>query len=212
MKQIIIFLLLVILGFVVYDFYYDYKRFHTEEARYTIPANIDADYYDQQTVLNYRQAVEELDDYVLQQWVANDIDLRNPEDDDADTRLALKKYAQKKALIATLEDKLMASYELKKTGLSNDKIKALLHGAKQDNAAIYRKMLETVPSATLQIGAKGVLVYEMQKRLKNLGYDLPADGIYSIITTNVLKEFELQNELFADGVLDLVTFEELFAN
>lgn len=105
MKQIIIIILLVILGFIIYDFYYDYKRFHTEEARYAIPETIDEDYYDQTTLLQYRQAVEELDDYVLQQWVANGIDLRSPEDDDADTRLALKKFAAKKALVATLEVK-----------------------------------------------------------------------------------------------------------
>ncbi|MDP5078217.1 MAG: peptidoglycan-binding protein [Nonlabens sp.] len=210
MKQIIIFLLLVILGFIIYDFYYDYKRFHTEEARYAIPETIDEDYYDQATVLQYRQAVEELDDYVLQQWVANGIDLRNPEDDDADTRLALKKFAAKKALVATLEAKLIASTNYKKQGLGNAEIERLAHGEKQDPALPYRKMIEQAPGATIQIGSKGALVFELQNKLVAAGKNIPVDGIYSNITAVALQEYEQANGLFPDGVLDLVTFNKLF--
>jgi len=190
MKQIIIFLLLIILGFIVYDFYYDYKRFHTDDTRYAIPENIDINYYDPTTVLQYRQAVEELDDYVLQQWVANDIDLRNPEDDDASTRLALTRYAQKKALVATLETRLTASTQLKKEGLSNEAIQAVQNGKKQDPSQAYRHMIETSAGATVQIGAKGALVYELQKRLVAAGYDIPLDGICSVVTASALQEFE----------------------
>jgi hypothetical protein len=210
MKQIIIFLLLVILGFIIYDFYYDYKRFHTEEAHYTIPETIDEDYYDQATVLQYRQAVEELDDYVLQQWVANGIDLRNPEDDDADTRLALKKFAAKKALVANLEAKLTASTNYKKQGLGNTEIERLAHGEKQDPAMPYRKMIEQAPGATIQIGSKGALVFELQNKLVASGKNIPVDGIYSNITAAALQEYEQANGLFPDGVLDLVTFNKLF--
>ena len=67
MKQLIIFILIVILGFVAYDFYKDWARFHTPEYHYTTAASIDTDYHNQTVVKDYHTTVTDLNVFVKMQ-------------------------------------------------------------------------------------------------------------------------------------------------
>ncbi|MEP0480303.1 MAG: peptidoglycan-binding protein, partial [Nonlabens sp.] len=122
MKPIIIFLLLCILGFVSYDFYKDWDRFHAPEYHYQTEVVIDKDYHDSSVVIDYHAAIQDLNSYVKLQWTANDIDVRLPEEDDLETTLAVEKYAQKLARVSYLEQKLAQSARYKSKGWNNQQI------------------------------------------------------------------------------------------
>ena len=60
MKQIIIFLLVIIIAIIGYGTYNDYKRYNSPEVDYKTEKNIDLSYHNQETVFNYYKAIEEL--------------------------------------------------------------------------------------------------------------------------------------------------------
>ena len=99
MKQIIIFLLLNIAFFIGYGKYNQYKRYNSSEVNYKTEKKIDLEYHNQELVINYNKAIEELNSFVMLQWAANNIDVRTPEDDDTKTKDALTKYAKKLAIV-----------------------------------------------------------------------------------------------------------------
>ena len=87
MKKIIIFLLVIIVLLIGYGKYSQYKRYSSPEINYKTDKNIDVSYHNQELLLNYYEAVEALDSYVMLQWSANKIDVRTPEDDDIETNV-----------------------------------------------------------------------------------------------------------------------------
>ena len=82
MKAIIIFLLAIIAGIMSYNFYHTWYRFHPPNYRYSTDVKVPDNHPDKGLLLNYHEAVEKLNGYIITQWSAYDIDVRNPEDDD----------------------------------------------------------------------------------------------------------------------------------
>jgi len=123
MKQIIIFLLVIIFLIIGYGQYKQYKRFTLENYEYQVNDSVDLDYHDKSFLLDYYEAVEELNGYIITQWSANDIDVRIPEDDNEENRLVYKAYAKKLAKVKFYEDQLLKSTEHKGKGMSNQDIK-----------------------------------------------------------------------------------------
>ena len=83
MKQIIIFLLIIILGIIGYGQYKKHQRFSLENYGYKKSENVDNNYHDKTLVYNYFQAIEDLNSYVASQWSVHSIDVRNPKEIDA---------------------------------------------------------------------------------------------------------------------------------
>ncbi|WP_397447078.1 peptidoglycan-binding protein [Polaribacter sp. R77954] len=215
MKQIIIFLLLVIASLIAYGVYSDYQRYNSPEVNYKTMKNIDTSYYNKALLFNYYQAIEDLDCFVMLQWSANKIDVKTPEDDDIETRLAVGTYANKLAKVTYYEAILQNSLRLKDKGLSNTEIKFIeekgislkTYQRQQKNNQI--KALFN-PNSKLYNGSKNAIVYEVQKELKNKGYKIEIDGVYRVETLNAIKQFEEKNSLLADGFLDKLTLDVLF--
>ncbi|WP_124981784.1 peptidoglycan-binding domain-containing protein [Nonlabens xiamenensis] len=219
MKQIIIFLLLVILGFIVYDFYGDWRRFHPSVAAYKKSNKIDVNYHDSQTLRDYYKAVAALDNFVQLQWTAHDIDLRYPESDDDMTWVSLEEYADLQATVAYYERKLEQSAQWKAQGWDNERIRNKELGISQPLPTDHQKrllllqqMLKDKPSASLEAGDRGPLVFEAQRLLVQSGQEIPVDGVYSRITSEAVQAFEEQNNLYPDGQLDVLTFSQLIKN
>jgi hypothetical protein len=78
MKQIIIFILVIIALMIAFGQYKQYKRFSLTEYQYTANKNIDLNYHDRSFLLDYYQAIENLNGYVIMQWSLESIDVRNP--------------------------------------------------------------------------------------------------------------------------------------
>ena len=123
MKQIIIFLLVIIVVLIGFGKYSQYKRFNSPEIDYKTEKKIDFQYHNQAFLLGYYDAIENLNSYTKLQWTANSIDVRAPKNDDLETQIAVKEYSKRLANVHYFEAILENSYKLKSQGMSNQDIK-----------------------------------------------------------------------------------------
>ena len=217
MKQILIVILVVILLIFGYNQYSNYKRFHSPGVDYTSNKKIDLNYHDKNFLLNYYQAIEDLNSYVRVQWVTQDVDVRSPEDDDEDTKNAVLGYNKKLGVVKFYEDKLVESAVLKNQGISNKEIIVFEQNglkAKDYNQYLKRKFLiDTYKSNpekySLKVGDYSSFIFELQKKLVEKGHEIPIDGLFRDITFNAVRAFEEKNGLFPDGKIDMLTLEYL---
>ncbi|MBF4983737.1 peptidoglycan-binding protein [Nonlabens mediterrranea] len=216
MKQLIIFILIIILGFIVYDFYKDWDRFHAPEYHYSTEAIIDQEYHNQDVVMMYHDAITDLNSFIKLQWTANDIDVRLPEDDDLETTLAVEEYAQKLSRVTYLEQKLAQSASYKSNGWNNQQIIDFENNHSNpeeikafDQKSLMKELYNNHWENSQRIGAKNVLIFEIQKILIARGYDISLDGVFAKATMEALANFESKNNLFPDGKIDVLTFEAL---
>lgn len=217
MKQIIIALLVVVFLILGFNLYSDYKRFHSPGSDYISSQKIDLNYYDSTTLQNYYQAIEEVNSYVRTAWANDDVDVRNPEDNDDDTKAVVSGYTKKLGVVKLYEDKLVQSAKMKSEGLNDKDVIAFEESgfkAKDYNEFIKRKFLmETFKSNpekySLKVGDFNSFVYELQKILVKKGYNIPIDGLFRDITLKAVGAFEQKNGLFPDGKLDAVTLDYL---
>ncbi|MEO9570280.1 MAG: peptidoglycan-binding domain-containing protein [Polaribacter sp.] len=215
MKQLIIILLLIIAFLIGYGKYSQYKRYNSPNVDYKTDKKLDYDYHNQELVLNYFTAIENINSYVKTQWSANSIDVRAPENDDDETKLAVSNYSKKLATLKYYETKLENSATLKDNGLSNKEIQFLEKTG--TNLQDYKKTIATnkiksmfKANKKMIYGQKSALIFEIQKKLNNKGFQIVLDGVYKIETLNAIKDFEEKNNLLADGVLDVLTLDVLF--
>lgn len=216
MKQLLIFLLVIILGFITYDFYKDWKRFQSPNYHYTNDTAVDKNYHDQSVVMDYHNAITDLNAYVKLQWTTNDIDVRLPEYDDLETQIAVKEYAQKLGHVMYLEEKLTQSATYKSKGWDNSKIIAFENNqlspeliAKKKQRELLQQLYKSERLISQRIGAKSPLIFEVQKQLINKGYKIPLDGVFAKITISALADFETKNNFYPDGKIDELTFNAL---
>ncbi len=212
MKQIIIFLLVIIALLIGYGKYNQYKRYSSPEINYKSDKNIDVSYHNQELLINYYEAVETLDSYVMLQWSANKIDVRTPEDDDIETKIAVENYAKKLAKVHYYEAILENSTKLKEKGLDNNAIKFLETTGTDFNTHQRKLKTEKIKNlfnsnVKLYNGEKNAIIYEVHKELHRKGDTITVDGVYRIETFNAIKAFEEKNNLLADGYLDDLTLE-----
>ena len=215
MKKIIIFLLVIIVLLIGYGKYSQYKRYSSPEINYKTDKNVDISYHNQEILMNYYEAVEALDSYVMLQWSANEIDVRTPEDDDIETKVAVENYAKKLAKVHYYEAILENSTNLKEKGLDNKEIK-FLETEGVDLKTYKRKLkydkIKNLFNSNVKLynGEKNAIIYEVQKELNRKGDTITVDGVYRIETFNAIKAFEEKNNLLADGYLDDLTLEIMF--
>lgn len=216
MKKIILVLLVVILIVVVYGKYQQHKRFSKTEMDYKISEQVDLNYRDKSVIYQYFEAVEDLNTFVLLQYKANKIDVRAPKDDKVQTREAVIEYGNKRAKVKYYETLLEQSKKYKDSMLTNTQINAVETGGstmknlwKQQKAKSLVQMLSLQTNATLRPGETGPIVFEIQKLLVSKGKDIKIDGYYRIETKEAVKWFEEQNNLYPDGILDLLTLHKL---
>lgn len=217
MKQIIIVLLAAIVLILGYNLYSDYHRFHSPGSDYVSNQKIDLNYHDETILQNYHQAIEDVNGFVRLSWVNNNVDVRNPDDDDDDTKALVNEYAKKLGVVKMYETRLIQSAKMKSEGLNDKDVIAFEESgykAKDYNEFIKRKFLmETFKSNpekySLKVGDFSSFVYELQKILVKKGYNIPVDGLFKQTTIEALGAFEQKNGLFPDGKLDAVTLDYL---
>lgn len=212
MKKIIIVLLSIIVLILGYNLYSNYQRFHSTGADYVTNQKVDKNYHDETILLNYYQAIEDANSYVKTSWSNDDVDVRNPKDDDTDTKTLVAGYLKKIAAIKLYEDKLVQSFKIKSAGLSDAAViefeKSGCKGKEYNEFLKKKFILETFKSNpdkySLKIGDYSSFVYEIQKQLVKKGYSIQVDGVYRDATLKAVGQFELKNDLLADGKIDSV--------
>ena len=202
MKKIIIFLLLVILGFIAWGQYKEYKRFTLESYEYQVPENIASIDTTDDLLLDYYEAVEQVNGYVITQWSANEIDVRVPEDDDEVTQAAVKEYGDLLAKVKYYENLILSPKETPK--------KVENKGQLDQRKELIRAQFYADPKGNeLRLGDRNALVFEIQRILIAHGDSILHDGLFRQETFNALRNFEQANGLFPDGKLDALTLEKL---
>jgi len=214
MKKLLIVLIMVIVLIFAYNQYKEYQRFHPENYNYKTSQNIDLEYFNQDVVYNYFEAVQVLNGFAAMQWNVNEINVKSPEDDDESTTFVVNEYRKKLAKVKYYEAKLEASKQLKDEGLTNAQIKAKLEGntaPKNSEVAEFNAKIKSMinPSSKIRLGEKSAFIYEIQKLLVKKGFDIPLDGVYKNITQDAIYKFEENNNLFPDGNLDVLTLDAL---
>ncbi len=202
MKQIIIFLLVVIVGLIGYGRYKEYKRFSLSEYEYKTPETIDITNADKGLVLDYYEAIEVVNGYVITQWSSNGIDVRNPEDDDAEEMAAVAEYRKRLANVKFYESQLLNPSEKEMT-------KSVLSEKERKKKSIRMVFNTKLNENSFEIGDYGALVFELQRLLNEKGDSILHDGLFKEETFNALQAFESKNGLFPDGKLDAITLEYL---
>lgn len=201
MKKIIIFLLLVIIALITCGQYNKYQRFSLSNYEYRIPETIDVNSADKGLLLDYFEAIEAVNGYIITQWSAHDIDVRNPESDNERTKAAVTEYRKKLANVKFYEQQLLHHKESNPVEeISEDEKKKML---------IRKQFYNPLVERSMGLGEKRALVFEIQKILIKKGYIIENDGVYRTETQNAIKEFEQMNGLFPDGILDAITLEYL---
>jgi Putative peptidoglycan binding domain len=217
MKQILIVILIVIVLIFGYNYYSDYQRFHSPGTDYVSAEKIDLNYHDKATLLNYYQAIEDVNGFVRLAWSNNDVDVRNPDDDDDDTKALVNQYAKKLGTVKFYEDRLAISAQMKSKGLSDKEVIAFeesgFSGKRYDDFLKSRFLMETFQSNpekySLKVGDYSSFVYELQKILVKKGYTIPIDGLFKENTLKAIQSFEKKNNLFPDGKVDTVMLDYL---
>ncbi|MGM0446408.1 MAG: peptidoglycan DD-metalloendopeptidase family protein [Bacillota bacterium] len=62
---------------------------------------------------------------------------------------------------------------------------------------------------SLEVDDRGEKVKEVQSLLSKVGYDIDADGIYGYRTKEIVKDFQLNNNLTVDGIVGDNTYNKL---
>ena len=202
MKQIIIFLLILILVAIGYGQYSKYKRFSLTEYEYKVPESLDVGSADKGLLLDYYEAVETVNGYVITQWSSDRIDVRNPADDDEEELAAVSEYRKKLANVKFYETQLLNPSE-------GEKPKEALSEKEHKNQMAKGMYYANPTGNALRIGERSALVYEIQRLINEKGDSIKHDGLFNVETYNALKAFEEKNQLFADGKLDAITLEYL---
>lgn len=215
MKEICIFLLVIIAIIVGYGQYNQYQRFSLENYEYKATKEIDLEYHDKTFLLDYYEAVEDLNNCIITEWSANGIDVRTPEHDDEETQTAAKIYTKKLANVKYYENQLRKSSELKSKGMTNEDVRSF----EEDGVTLEDKLRDAHKikmidmfgevSNTVKLGDKSAFVYEIQKLLKAKGHNVSVDGVYKDQTAEAILAFETKHKLYPDGKLDVFTLEQL---
>lgn len=200
MKQIIIFLLIVIIGLIGWGQYKKYKRFSLSEYEYKIPEGLENS-SDKDLLLDYFQAVEAVNGYVITQWSAHRIDVRNPKKENAETKAAVTEYRNKLANVKYFEQQLLNPEKIIEPEVNSD--------AEKKKELIRAQFFSNTNANALRIGDQNALVFEIQRILIEKGDTIKHDGLFRTETFNALKSFEEKNGLFPDGKLDAITLEYL---
>jgi len=208
MKQIIIFLLVIIVALIGYGQYSQYKRYNSPDVNYTTDRVLKLDNQNPEVLKNYYDAIENLNSFVMMQWSANGIDVRTPKDDDAETKIAIDTYSEKLSYIKYLENKLAVDSNSVSNFETNSVNATNLNLTSTNKIAKIKSLFN--PCIKLYNGQKNPLIFEVQKQLNKLGHKVKLDGVYRYETLNAIKKFEGENNLLADGLLDNLTIEMMF--
>lgn len=199
----------IILGIIAYiavQFLKD-RRFNIpSDYDIEISQNIDTDFYDPTVLKEYYGTVLEVGTFARSMWRTYTFDVRSPDENDPVEQLKSDYYEQLKVTALYLQNKLETSKAYKDQGYTNDQIEMIMEqGITPENLELGKMSY----LLGLTRGANGAAVWELQKMLNTRGDSIPEDGIFNLITTNRLKDFQSKNNLFPSGEVDEKTLKAL---
>lgn len=205
---IIIILLLIIIAFFQYK---SYTRFHPpNNYDYIINDSIDVNYYDQKIVDEYFNESVNLGLIAREAWSNHGIDVLYPDNKEEKDIVNnyVKLYKRTLSKLRQIEKRLIYSGQLKSSGYSNNEIEEIEElGINPKYYFLFKEF--TVP---LRQRDRGKLVWDIQKILNQLGNQIPVDGVFGVETYDAVREVQLNNDLYPDGILDFETLRIITKN
>ena len=74
----------------------------------------------------------------------------------------------------------------------------------------FQKNIDHLGTVELKLKDQGQMVYLVQKKLVELGYELKQDGIFEKETQDIVVEFQEKTGLLPTGVVDALTFQKIY--
>ena len=186
--------------------FFQYKKYgwlvSVKEYEYIIPSEIDVNYYDEVLLQQYYENAYKLESLVRSEWKNNKINVLNP-DEDKESKELSDYFNKMIAINKRIEGKLTYSTELKTKGYSNKSIKEII----ENGLSLDEYEASNHTALTIEYGDINHEVWELQKALIALGYEIPKDGHFGIETQNALKNFQAKHDLFPSGLMDVKTLE-----
>lgn len=210
MKKILIGIIVITLIVIAFFQFDKYQRFNPPvDYDYTINESVDVNYHNQALVEEYYSKVFEIGNFARSQWKSSKIDVRFPDQDNLAEVNAARYYNGLKSRVAFIEQKLLQSTQLKAEGYSNEEILQVENGFPLElvQAGVDKEAL-----SNLQIGDNNRLVWLLQKKLIENGYQHQLDGLFGIDTQNQLINYQTDNNLFPSGSMNEEVFKMLFLN
>lgn len=207
MKRLLVIVILIgIITYITVQYLKD-RRFNPPSAYdYELSENIDTDFYDPEVLKNYYKTALEVGSYARSLWRNDQIDVRFIDNENFESTRATQVYNEMIATAKMLQAKLELSAQLKSQGYSNDEVQMYFE---QNLTPEDLKIRDNYYLFGLKIGSKGASVWELQKLLNVNSDSIPQDGIFNLITTNRLKDFQKNNGLFPSGEVDEKTLKAL---
>ncbi|MCI4669307.1 MAG: peptidoglycan-binding protein [Bacteroidia bacterium] len=207
MKNLFFLVIIITLPLIAFFQFQNWRKFHPPKDYTEVPSQeIDPNYHDSETVLNYYTSLQQAATYARYCWKEHRVDVRSDYPADSKKQIYLKTYQNYLGHAQMLKQKLINSADWKKQGYSNEEIKIL---ESEGELPFDIKHLLT-NKVVAKIGDENQLVYEVQKKLVNQGYTMPIDGVFKSETQEALKTFQNDQELFPSGILDRLTLEKLY--
>lgn len=209
MKRLFYIIMIIGIPVIVFFQYQKWMKFSTpNQYDYPVSDQIDNHYFDQNLVKLYYQNCAEIGSYARSVWYTDGIDVKNYDQDDAELKNKAIYYEFLVAQTKMIEKKLEESNTLKQKGLNNQEIKTLFETG---ISLIEQQKAELIDSYVgVQFGEFSQKVFEVQKKLSDLGYSLPIDGNFKNSTQETIRKFQTDNNLAPTGIIDLKTSRILF--
>ncbi len=207
MKRLLAILIVIAILVYAYFNYIEDRRFNPpSDYDYPVSEQIDKNYFDSTLVRDYYETVLEIGNFARSSWAYDGVDVKLPDYGKTEDKLKAAYYKSLWASAKLLEGKLEKSKKLKDQGYDDDEVRTIIEKELTPNDL---KLRANAYLLGLVRGSSGAAVWELQKMLNTLGDSIPEDGIFNLITTNRLKEFQTQNNLYPSGEVDEKTLKAL---
>lgn len=208
MKKLLILVLVIALPIIAYFQYANWKRYNTpSNFGYVISDKIDVHYYDVNLVRQYYENAVEIGRFANEVYANTGADVLFPDNTNTEELNASKYYHGLISSTKYIESILKKSAECKKTGLSNEDVKIVeKEGIDLTHISFYKMKGNYL---NMQLGTVGNYVWDLQKALKDKGYELPVDGNFGLETDQQLKLYQSSINTYPSGILDEFTFMKL---
>ena len=194
MKRLFYLIVIIVLPLLLFFQWKKYRRFNPPtDYRYLLNDSIDANYHDPEQVLTYYRSAEATGTFARYCWRKKGIDVRHPNLDDPEEKLAVQTYQQYVATTQALERKLLQSAKWKDAGMSNQDIQRMEQSGL--TASQYKHSQVLGSTGVIRMGDESSGVWNIQRLLIQKGYEIRLDGIFDQETLEALNTFQSQNGL-----------------
>ncbi|MCT4663800.1 MAG: peptidoglycan-binding protein [Flavobacteriales bacterium] len=208
MKKIGRILVLVALLIISYLIYQEYQRRNMSQGLLvSISDEIDQDYYNNELVLEYYHLADQLNGRIRKAWHNHLKDIRDQKENDPDFINSQVSFNNEHRIYKTIEKKLIFSKNEKLKGRTNQDIFTL------ENCKQYRlnsRSCKLNNWILFEYGDTDEAIKIVQKKLSNLGYTLPVDGIFLSETETTVKSYQTKYGMEPNGKIDLPIWLHLF--